>query len=74
MALAEGLTLDKALSLASTYSGHSLRSGLATSAAKNRAPGHAIQRQLRHKSFATTLEYIRIGSLFEGNAASFALE
>ncbi|RXH31988.1 tyrosine-type recombinase/integrase [Bradyrhizobium zhanjiangense] len=72
-ALAEGLTLDKALALAGTFSGHSLRSGLATSAAKNGAPGHAIQRQLRHKSFTTTLEYIRIGSLFEGNAAAFAL-
>ncbi|WFU84825.1 site-specific integrase [Bradyrhizobium sp. CIAT3101] len=72
-ALAEGLSAEKAYALANTFSGHSLRSGLATSAAKNGAPGHAIQRQLRHKSFTTTLEYIRIGSLFEGNAASFAL-
>ncbi|KJC52557.1 hypothetical protein UB31_09740 [Bradyrhizobium sp. LTSP849] len=72
-ALAEGLTAEKARALADGFSGHSLRSGLATSAAKNGAPGHAIQRQLRHKSFTTTLEYIRIGSLFEGNAASFAL-
>lgn len=72
-ALAEGLTFENAAAIAKTFSGHSLRSGLATSAAKNGAPGHAIQRQLRHKSFTTTLEYIRIGSLFEGNAASFAL-
>ncbi|MDH2400446.1 site-specific integrase [Bradyrhizobium sp. SSUT18] len=72
-ALSEGITIEKALALARTFSGHSLRSGLATSAAKNGAPGHAIQRQLRHKSFTTTLEYIQMGSLFEGNAASFAL-
>lgn len=72
-ALAEGLTFEKATAVAASFSGHSLRSGLATSAAKNGAPGHAIQRQLRHKSFATTLEYIQLGSLFEGNAASFAL-
>jgi integrase len=72
--LAEGLTADEARSRADTFSGHSLRSGLATSAAENDAPGHSIQRQLRHKSFTTTIGYIRSGSLFKGNAASFALK
>ncbi len=71
---AEGLTDAEAQVRAGLFSGHSLRSGLATSAAKNGAPGHAIQRQLRHKSFTTTMGYIRSGSLFEGNAASFALK
>jgi hypothetical protein len=35
------------------FSEHSLSTGDATSAAQNDAPGHAIQRQLRHKSFNT---------------------
>jgi integrase len=72
--LADGLTADEARARADTFSGHSLRSGLATSAAENDAPGHSIQRQLRHKSFTTTIGYIRSGSLFKGNAASFALK
>jgi len=37
------------------------------------APGHAIQRQLRHKSFNTGAGYIREGRLFKGSSASFAL-
>jgi site-specific recombinase XerD len=72
--IAEGLTDADAQTRADAFSGHSLRSGLATSAAENDAPGHAIQRQLRHKSFTTTIGYIRSGSLFKGNAASFALK
>jgi integrase len=73
-AVAEGLTDLEAQARADAFSGHSLRSGLATSAAENDAPGHSIQRQLRHKSFTTTVGYIRSGSLFKGNAASFALK
>lgn len=73
-AVAEGLTDLEAEARADGFSGHSLRSGLATSAAENDAPGHSIQRQLRHKSFTTTVGYIRSGSLFKGNAASFALK
>lgn len=34
--------------------GQTLRSGLATAAAAIDAPGHAVQRQLRHKRFDTT--------------------
>jgi integrase len=72
-ALAEGMTKAEAEAVAEDFSGHSLRAGHATSAAENDAPGHAIQRQLRHKSFNTTAGYIREGRLFKGSSASFAL-
>jgi hypothetical protein len=52
--------------------GHSLCRGLATSAAANDAPGHAIQRQLRHKNFNQTAGYIADGRLFRNNAAGSA--
>ena len=71
-ALAQGLGQDEARRLAMAYAGHSLRSGLATSAAANDAPGHAIQRQLRHKRFDTTSGYIRSGQLFKQNPAGMA--
>ncbi|KMO39298.1 hypothetical protein VQ02_10175 [Methylobacterium variabile] len=71
-ALAEGHTPEEATRIAAAYAGHSLRSGLATSAAVNDAPGHAIQRQLRHKRFDTTSGYIRSGQLFKQNPAGMA--
>ncbi|WP_267359826.1 MULTISPECIES: tyrosine-type recombinase/integrase [unclassified Methylobacterium] len=71
-ALAEGHAPEEARRLAAAYAGHSLRSGLATSAAANDAPGHAIQRQLRHKRFDTTSGYIRSGQLFKQNPAGMA--
>ncbi|MDP4006901.1 tyrosine-type recombinase/integrase [Methylobacterium sp. NEAU K] len=71
-ALAEGHSPEEARRLATAYAGHSLRSGLATSAAANDAPGHAIQRQLRHKRFDTTSGYIRSGQLFKQNPAGMA--
>jgi site-specific recombinase XerD len=52
--------------------GHSLRSGLATAAAQNDAPGHVIMRHLRHKKFETTERYIRQGNRFIRNASTFA--
>jgi integrase len=69
----EGMTTADAEVMAAEYSVHSLRAGHATSAALNDAPGHVIQRQLRHKSFNTTAGYIREGRLFKGSSASFAL-
>jgi integrase len=72
-ALSEGRTTVDAKAMAQSFSGHSLRAGHATSAAQNDAPGHAIQRQLRHRSFSTTSGYIREGRLFKGSSASFAL-
>jgi integrase len=67
-----GATPAEAKRMARRFAGHSLRAGLATSAAANDAPGHAIQRQLRHKRFDTTQGYIRSGELFKKNAAGFA--
>jgi integrase len=72
-ALAEGLSREQAEAMAETFSGHSLRAGHAMSAAQNDAPAHAIQRQLRHKSFNTTAGYIREGRLFKGSSASLGL-
>jgi site-specific recombinase XerD len=71
-ALADGMSPADAAALAAGYAGHSLRSGLATSAAANDAPGHAIQRQLQHKRFDTTSGYIRSGQLFKQNPAGMA--
>ncbi|MCJ2038257.1 site-specific integrase [Methylobacterium sp. J-059] len=71
-AMADGASRRQAEQRAEAFSGHSLRSGLATSAAANDAPGHAIQKQLRHKRFDTTAGYIRTGQLFKQNAAGMA--
>lgn len=71
-ALADGLSPAEASARAAKVAGHSLRSGLATSAAANDAPGHAIQRQLRHRKFDTTAGYIREGQMFKQNAAGMA--
>ena len=71
-AIARGATKSDALESAKRFAGHSLRSGLATSAAANDAPGHLIQRQLRHKKFDTTSGYIQAADLHRKNAAGMA--
>jgi integrase len=71
-ALAEGMTMDAARVYVAKFSGHSLRRGLATSAAAGDAPPLAIQRQLRHRKADTTNGYIEAGRLFRQNAAGFA--
>ncbi len=53
------------------YAGHSLRSGLATSAAAGGAPERAIMRQTGHRSVEMVRRYIRSGSLFQENAAAY---
>lgn len=55
----------------SRYAGHSLRSGLATSAAQGGAPERAIMRQTGHRSVEVLRRYIRAGTLFEENAAAY---
>lgn len=50
--------------------GHSLRSGLATSAAAAGVPERAIMAQTGHRSLTTLRKYIRSGSLFLENAAA----
>ncbi len=55
---------------ASTYAGHSLRSGHATQAAANGASERAIMNQTGHRSLKMVRRYIREGSLFRENAAA----
>jgi site-specific recombinase XerD len=52
------------------FSGHSLRAGLATSAALAGATERVIMRQTRHKSEAMVRRYIRDGNLFSQNVSS----
>lgn len=51
---------------ASRYSGHSLRSGLAASAAAAGVSERAIMAQAGHESVTMVRRYIRDGSLFKG--------
>jgi integrase len=62
---AQAAGLDPAL-----YAGHSLRAGLATSAAAADVPERVIAQQTGHKSMAVLRRYIRRGSLFRENAAA----
>ena len=55
------------------YSGHSLRAGLATSAAQAGVPTWRIRAQTRHASDAMLARYIRDGELFTENAAGALL-
>jgi integrase len=52
------------------YAGHSLRAGLATSAAAAGVSERAIMNQTGHRSTAMVRRYIREGSLFSENAAA----
>ena len=52
------------------FSGHSLRSGLATAAAEGGATERSIMDQTRHRSLKQVRKYIRRGSLFRDNAAA----
>jgi integrase len=51
------------------FSGHSLRAGLATSAAAAGVSERAIMAQTGHKNAAMVRRYIRDGELFRDNAA-----
>jgi integrase len=53
-----------------TVAGHSLRAGLATSAAAADVPERVIALQTGHKSMIVLRRYIRGGSLFRENAAA----
>jgi len=55
------------------FSGHSLRAGLATSAAQAGVPTHRIRAQTGHASDTMLARYIRDGELFTGNAAGAVL-
>lgn len=55
------------------FSGHSLRAGLITSAAKLGVSTHKIRQQSGHRSDAMLSRYIRDGEVFIGNAAGAVL-
>jgi site-specific recombinase XerD len=55
---------------ATEFAGHSLRSGLATSAAAAGASERSIMNQTGHRSVNTVRRYIKDGSLFRENAAA----
>jgi integrase len=55
------------------YSGHSLRAGLATSAAEAGVASWAIRRTTGHRSDQMLNRYIRLGDLFQHNAAGVVL-
>jgi integrase len=55
------------------YSGHSLRAGFVTTAAKFKIPEHLIQLHTRHRSSKVLRQYIRDGSLFGDNPMSTML-
>jgi site-specific recombinase XerD len=55
---------------ASDFAGHSLRSGLATSAAMAGASERSIMNQTGHRSLNMVRRYIRDGSLFRENAVA----
>tara|TARA_R110000850_G_scaffold129229_12_gene249143 strand:- start:1944 stop:3032 length:1089 start_codon:yes stop_codon:yes gene_type:complete len=55
------------------FSGHSLRAGLATSAAQVGVSTLAIRRQTGHRSDAMVSRYVREGELFNNNATSSLL-
>jgi integrase len=57
-----------------TLSSHSLRRGLATSAARAGAPLQAIMRAGRWKQTNTVVEYIEAGERFDDNAARSVLQ
>lgn len=58
---------------AGNYSGHSLRAGLATSAAQAGVSSWKIRQQTGHASDAMLSRYIRDGEMFRGNAAGALL-
>lgn len=58
---------------AHSYSGHSLRAGLITSAAKAGVSSWKIREQTGHRSDAMLQRYIRDAEIFEGNAAGSVL-
>jgi len=62
---AQAAGLDPAL-----FSGHSLRSGFATTVARHGAPEHKIMRQGRWTTSAAMRGYIREGELFVNNPSA----
>ena len=62
--------LNKAGIDSKNYSGHSLRSGFATSAAESGAEERSIMTMTGHKSTEMVRRYIKEANLFKNNALS----
>ena len=60
--------INKAGIDAKNYSGHSLRSGFATSAAESGAEERSIMEMTGHKSTEMVRRYIKQANLFKNNA------
>ena len=54
-----GNTKTSAKAMAAGFSGHSLRAGFVTTAARSKVPGYHIRQHTRHKSVQTVERYIR---------------
>ena len=54
---------------AARYSGHSLRSGHCTQAARSGVAEHIIMQQTGHRCAGTLKRYLRLGRIFEENSA-----
>jgi site-specific recombinase XerD len=70
LSIYKGASHEEASVHASKFAGHSLRAGLATSAAMAGVSEISIARQTGHKKLDTLRKYIRMGSLFKDNAAA----
>jgi integrase len=57
--MSRGLTLEEASDRAAEFSGHSLRAGYCTSAAKAGTPEYLIRQRSRHRSAETVARYVR---------------
>lgn len=64
-------TLERAGIPGEDFSGHSLRAGFATEAARGGASERVIQAQTGHQSLTVLRRYIREGELFRQNAVTF---
>jgi len=66
----QGLSKEEIIAKVEGFAGHSLRAGFVTSAAKASVPDYLIMRQTGHKNAKTLAKYIRLGDVFEKNAAA----
>ena len=64
-------SLERAGIPSDEFSGHSLRAGFTTEAARGGASERAIQEQTGHQSLTVLRRYIRDGELFRENAVTF---
>jgi integrase len=69
-ALLSGMFGHLAVGVRPTFSGHSLRAGLATAAAEAEAQLHDVMRQTRHKSVEVARRYMRSADIWRNNVTA----